>query len=708
EDRLIKTLLLSALAPEVPSLKNLTPARLAALNHGTIRSPIAGQEAGIVATRIRNWAGRVGEIRITDDTHPIVSVQLSGVDTESILAQVQGEDNPGNRRRKLKELLYDMLRLSEPQQGQFHFVHGFVWRGTRRAVQIVYGNVREFPEDTLQNEEDSWKLILDFPFDEPNYGPRDDLGHLEDYERHGNPPSRTLFWLPSFLSGASLKELGTLVKLDYILTGDRFQQVSGHLSPTDRPTARTLLENQASALRNKLRAHLEMAYGIRNPAPGVLDSEYQLENQEQFRSLAPGFAPRPPVAASLHEGLLCLLDQALSHQFPAHPRFEIEGEIKPTHATAVWHQIRHALEARDGRHFVEDRGLRTRIRQIAVPLRLGEMGETHFLLHREWHDHFERRLHDEKPETLTVGRLWEWMDLPQARGLPPLLRNLVVLTYAGQTNRTFSLRGADLADPGVDDLKPEMELVQQALPPEEAWKEAVRRLSELLARKDLPELCTGSNVAGLSQALGQFLAEHRKDHAAYTEALRRWLDSFQIDNSSQRGASPPPSHPPRRLKVAEEAEAWLALLDVAQPDRRILAASQAPTSSGLAAIRRSLEHAARNLEALRNSSNREVIQGMGQVDTSAAQGILQRVTESLNQDDFAQKEPLAEVLKREAAQAVKLLVQPKPPKRPNAVKSGEKKGLTLPEALAELDALRVELTEGRRLDIQWTVWEADR
>src|SRR5690606_35046321 len=34
---LLKTLLLSALAPEVESLSNLTPLRLAALNHGTIR-----------------------------------------------------------------------------------------------------------------------------------------------------------------------------------------------------------------------------------------------------------------------------------------------------------------------------------------------------------------------------------------------------------------------------------------------------------------------------------------------------------------------------------------------------------------------------------------------------------------------------------------------------------------------------------------------
>ena len=58
DDRLIKTLNLSALAPEVESLKALTPLRLAALNHGTIRSPIPGQEAQIVLAKMRKWRAR--------------------------------------------------------------------------------------------------------------------------------------------------------------------------------------------------------------------------------------------------------------------------------------------------------------------------------------------------------------------------------------------------------------------------------------------------------------------------------------------------------------------------------------------------------------------------------------------------------------------------------------------------------------------------
>src|SRR3546814_9218654 len=64
---LLKTLLLSSLAPEVEALRNLTPARLAALNHGTIRSPLPNGEASTVLTKVRGWASHAGEIQLSAD-----------------------------------------------------------------------------------------------------------------------------------------------------------------------------------------------------------------------------------------------------------------------------------------------------------------------------------------------------------------------------------------------------------------------------------------------------------------------------------------------------------------------------------------------------------------------------------------------------------------------------------------------------------------
>ena len=98
--RLLKTLLLSALVPEVPALRALTAPRLAALNHGSVVSPIPGHEGGLVLQKLRRWASSVGEIRLSEDAVPIVSLQITGVDVAPILANAQQYDNDGTRRSR--------------------------------------------------------------------------------------------------------------------------------------------------------------------------------------------------------------------------------------------------------------------------------------------------------------------------------------------------------------------------------------------------------------------------------------------------------------------------------------------------------------------------------------------------------------------------------------------------------------------------------
>ena len=60
DDRLVKTLLLSALVPEVESLRGLNAEKLAALNHGTIKTPVPGREAQELLRRCRNGCDRAG------------------------------------------------------------------------------------------------------------------------------------------------------------------------------------------------------------------------------------------------------------------------------------------------------------------------------------------------------------------------------------------------------------------------------------------------------------------------------------------------------------------------------------------------------------------------------------------------------------------------------------------------------------------------
>ena len=120
--------------------------------------------------RCRNWAASVGEIRIGEETNPTISVQLSGVDTESIIEQARGEDNQGNRIRRVRQMLFEQVGVQG--EGEFEQYYELLWKNTRRSCVVLFKNIRELPDSSLENAGDDWKLVIDFPFDEAGTDPR--------------------------------------------------------------------------------------------------------------------------------------------------------------------------------------------------------------------------------------------------------------------------------------------------------------------------------------------------------------------------------------------------------------------------------------------------------------------------------------------------------------------------------------------------------
>src|SRR3989442_5340260 len=459
DDRLVKTLLLAALVPGVESFRALNAERLAALNHGTIKTPIPGREGQEVLRRCRSWAASVGEIRIGEEANPTISMQLSGVDTETIIEQARREDNQGNRIRRVRQMLFEQLGIAG--ELEFEQSHDFLWRQTRRSCMVLFRNIRELPDTSLENADDLWKLIIDYPFDEAGHGPRDDLSRLQAFQHTHPGGAKTLCWSPAFFSVEAQKDLGMLVILEHILTGERFAQYANHLSPQDRQAAKSLLENQRSVLRQRVQNHLDAAYGLEALTPGSLDTMHDLELHERFVSLWHGFEPQPPVAANLVGAMQHLLSQALAHEFPAAPDFE--AEIKSSNLKKVHDLVSEATGMQDSRLLV-DRALRPLLRHIANPLKLGEMGPdaTHFVLGHQWRQHFTRKA-AEIGGTINVKLLRKWIDEPKPMGLPKDVQNLVILTFAAQTNRTFYRHGAPW-EATLTNLPDDCELREQKLP----------------------------------------------------------------------------------------------------------------------------------------------------------------------------------------------------------------------------------------------------
>jgi hypothetical protein len=639
DDRLVKTILLSALAPNVESLKSLTMKRLAALNHGTIVSPIANQEAQIVLGKVRKWAAEVGEIKVSDDAqNPTVTIHLSGVDTDSILAEVNSEDNTGNRIRKVKELLYGAfgVELSDTLS-----TIELSWRSTKRKAELRFLNVREASQELLNNSGDDWRVLVDFPFDEQGYGPKDDLAKLDTFR--ADKRARTIVWLPSFLSAETQKSLGLYVRLDYLLSGDRLQSHTQHLSAVERQAAKNVFESQRNSLKERLRSALEFAFGIRPGKDAAIDETLALEPAEHFQSLDPTLALKPPVATDLKSALNKLLDQALASQFPAHPLFGEETKFGRAALVRVFESFEKATQQPQGRLEI-DRDKRKELTLIANPLKIATMYETHLVVNDDWKDHFLKKEAVATGAT-TVSKLRGWIDEPAPMGLPKELQNLIILTFATQTSRTFRRYNGPFPTAGIDNLPDELELYEQPLPHKSEWDAATLRLQKLFGEVFSP-LVTASNVSRFGAYVKDQVKAYRSDCDRLLLGLKHYRDALFPTTESGR------------LRTAQEAVKLLDALSAATDPTdavKVLASFKSPSTDE--AIARSIKSSAAVLGEVTDANLRilKPLRAISDQRQDSAETTLEQLRMTYDRDEYVNE--IGPVLKASVDRATTILAQ---------------------------------------------------
>jgi len=643
DDRLIKTLLLAALVPEVEALKNMTPQRLAALNHGTIATPIAGQEASTVINKFKRWAAAAGQIKIREGAgQTTLAVQLSSVDTEQILAKASGVDNKGNRIAKLKELIFGAL--GQKNEEQLFYTHEFKWRGTPRRADIIFANIRELPIDSLLSKGEGWKMVIDYPFDGQDHTVRDDIAKIDTFLSE-EEPTRTICWLPSFFNHETLEALGTFVRLEHILKEKLFPTFVPHLTETDRDIARSQLETQRDQLRGQIIARIEMAYGIRGDGEDYLDQSNTLEPAEHFRGLDPGVTLQPPAAANLEQGLLGLLDQALRQQFPAHPHLEERVSLTKGAVGKVLETVRHAAQSSEPSVLVETTQ-RKQMSQIANPLKLGEMGEQRFQLGQHWKNHFNKQIAQSSGD-LSVGKLRRWIDLPEPQGLPEILQDLVILAYAEQTNRIFKHHGGP-ANADLGTLEDNMILEEVSLPPEADWQTAGERAKAIFGIPASP-LLNAANVT----AVGEAIREKVKGWVSPVHSLIGRLEALQAGRFQDGDCT--------RLDTAREALSLLRTLETAAGNSLISQLASFSLQAKPAVLGVALSSASK-LDQAMEIADWEIfdgIAGMSDDRKEAAEAVWSDLRDAFNSDEYAVA--LVPKLSDLRQRAVKLLTKSVPP-----------------------------------------------
>jgi len=528
DDRLAKTLLLSAVAPKVPALKELTAARLASLNHGSIRSPLPGSEAGMVLAKVREWNRKVPEIHIGGDPrNPVIRVQLSDVDYESVVENAKGEDNDGRRRELLKDLVRDALGITERDPDVFGvYAHPVIWRGSRRSVDVVFGNVRDaawLTEDHFRARPGSWRFVIDYPFDEAGHSAAEDLARV-DRLIEGGLKSRAIVWLPRFLSEDRMREVRRLVILDWLLsgTGERWTRHADHLSEVDRAQARAILESQRTGLREALRRAVQECYGAAAPSPGTLAED--AAHDRVLVSLDSSFSPAAPVGADLAAAFGNLVDQAFTATYPGHPRFEPgDTEVTVRDLAAVYAHVERAVADPD--KWVKLEGDIAAVRRVANPLQVGMAAETNFVFGDDrfpWGAEFERaaaRDGVQPQDPVTVGQIRGWIDAMRPElGLRDEVADLIVLAWATLRQRAWYQHGTSVPAPRPGTTRPDMQLRPEPLPVPADWQGATSRAEVLFGIRANPYL-TAAGLAEFTESLRARLDVHADSVAVLAQRV---------------------------------------------------------------------------------------------------------------------------------------------------------------------------------------------
>lgn len=259
-------------------------------------------------------------MRVGDQaTDPSVSIVLEGVDLKPIIDAARGYDSGGTRRAKLREILFTAIGI---EAGSGPVVLTVPWRGTDRIGAVHYGNVREVDDGTLRTETGhDFKLILDYPFDEPGRTPQEDEERLDAYRAH-HPDTPTIVWLPSFLAETPMRDLADLVVIERILEGDNWKTHLLNLRPDDQSRARAELSSLASQKGERVKRALNVAYGLARADVGTLDAGRSVEHH--FHVLVANVRIQTVSCATMKDGVAEVVSQLLHEQHPRHPRFEVK------------------------------------------------------------------------------------------------------------------------------------------------------------------------------------------------------------------------------------------------------------------------------------------------------------------------------------------------------------------------------------------------
>ena len=504
-DRLIKTLLLAYLTPDLPALARLTGKRLADLNHGSIRRTRTVTDDRNALARLQELQGVFGELRSEGEDDPVFALHLSDLDVEPLLDAVGEQDRPSARRVWVKEALWKALGIKDTEG--FVCEREIVWRGTRRTVEFVFGNVRDkadIPDDHfMPSVEGRVRLVVDYPFDVQGKYPSDDAARVRELQRDERFRLPTLVWLPAHFSRQRAGQLGRLLKINYLLERERLDDLAVTYSSDDRTRMRHQLQAQRDNLETQLIAVLGQLYGINRQDEANVGAP--VGDEGHLMSLLPGHRPRPEAAAGFEGNLLKLADGVFATLYPKHPDFDVNNNrkaITPAELKTVLQAITDAMK--DGAMRVTlDRGQLATVKKIVHPLELGEVHDGPLVLDTTWRRRIDQYAAQENISgDYKVEEIRQWIAAMGWTGLDRQVSSLLIAAYALLADRAWFLHGnPEPTAPALTSIGAGHVLRALDKPSEAEFATARDRAASILGVSGVSEVMLASSVAALADAV---------------------------------------------------------------------------------------------------------------------------------------------------------------------------------------------------------------
>ncbi|MGW8570651.1 hypothetical protein [Streptomyces niveus] len=534
DDRFVKTLLLAALAPDVPALRRLTGGRLAALNHGSVRSRTV-PPGDKVADRMQALRGTFhSELHAEGQKDPVFSLHLSDLDIEPLLDLVAGEDRAGVRKVWVRDQMWELFGVKDSLLVQ----KDIVWRGTKRTVEFVFGNVcdpREVAEEHFTpSDRENVRFVVDYPWDDDDRRyPSDDYQRVVELKKNGLSAA-TLVWLPDFFSEQRKAQLGQLMRINFLLERNRLDEYTRTYAPDDRVKARRQLEIGRDTLTHTLVTSLGEVYGISAPKEGT--KAVEVVDGRHVLSLMPQL-PRPELEGGkqFSDNVAHLADGMFGALHPKHPDFGPDRQGLRKAVTSA--ELRTTLEwitraMDDGGRVEVDRNHVATVKRIVEPLELGTVHDGPLVLRPDWRARINQAAaQNQERDDLSVEDIRRWItEEPLGySGLDKQTTNLLIAAYALLDDRAWVLRsGPETTAPDLLSIGPPWRLRAQPMPDEEEYEKARDRAAHLFGVPAKPQPYA-RNVNQLAADVRAKAEKSERDVAGVRSALDRHAELIGLD-----------------------------------------------------------------------------------------------------------------------------------------------------------------------------------